>query len=296
MILVFFSMIAVILGLLLVVAPALIGMVLLIIALLEKDKLRKDQGPKKSKTVRILSIVGCLFMLPLIISLIYVGSVVAEDKWENYNSLPYNVNHGNYARVEALLKKGVDPDCTLYSNKPAAEGERTLLSYMCENVGYVNSNKNPVDAWLTREEREMMQLLIDYGADVNRAEYWHDEDNERHTFQEEEDYENNTDKCGFTPLMYAVRSGELATVQFLMENGADVNAADYCGYTPVHIAVDNLDNRAGAEMLQYLIEQGADVTAVTNFGQDVNFLFYRNDKFDRSHMQKVLKEVYEDQS
>ncbi len=290
LIVVFGITIVAILFLVFVVAPAVIGIVLLVMAVAKGRK--KDSRTKKQ--VWFQGILGSVLMLPLLISLIYVGSVKFDDWQRNHNSLVYNVNHGNYARVEALLKEGANPDCTLH-NLPADEGKKALLSYMCENNGFMDEFDNPVDASLTREEREMMQLLIDYGADVNRVDYDHAKESAVHKTLSEADYDSNTDACGFTPLMYAVRSGDSMTVQFLVENGADVNAADYCGYTPVHIAVSCLDGRSGAYMLEYLIEQGADVTAVTNYGQDVNDLFAQNDMLDRTHMQKVLTDTYKEQ-
>lgn len=272
---------------------SLIGLILLIIALVQGNKVRKMRGPKRTGKVWVLSILGGVFMLPLIGFIMFMGYAMAAGQWEAHNSLAENVNEGNYARVEALLKKGVDPDCTVDSNKPAQDGERTLLSYMCENDGFMDQFEDSVDGQVTDEELEMMQLLIDYGADIDYVSYRDSKEYERHTYQEETDVYLTTDRCGFTPLHYAVYSGDLEVVKLLVENGADVNATDYCGYAPIHVAVDFLYGQEGAEILQYLIGQGADLTAETNYGQSVVFLAWRNEIEENSPMGEVLAENYE---
>lgn len=271
----------------------LVGLVLLIIALVQGNKVRKQRGPKKTGKVWVLSIIGGAFMLPLVGSIMFMGFAMAAGQWESYNSLAQNVNEGNYARVEALLKSGVDPDCTVDSNESAQDGERTLLSYMCESGGFMDQFEDPVDDAVTEEELAMMQLLIDYGADLDCIYYRDSKGYERHTYHEETDMYLTTDRCGFTPLHYAVYSGNLAVVKLLVENGADVNATDYCGYAPIHVAVDFLHDQEGADILQYLIDQGADLTVETNYGQSVIFLAWRNEIEEDSPIGTVLAENYE---
>ncbi len=270
----------------------LVGLILLIIALVQGNKVRKQRRPKKTGKVWVLSIIGGVFMLPLVGSVMFMGFAMAAGQWESYHSLAHNVNEGNYERVEALLKSGVNPDCTVDSNEPAAEGERTLLSYMCENGGFMDQFEDPVDDVVTEEELAMMQLLIDYGADIECIYYRDSKDYERHTYHQETDMYLTTDRCGFTPLHYAVRSGDLEVVKLLVENGADVNAVDYCGYTPIHIAIDFLDGQEGADVLEYLIDHGADLMAETNYGQSVIFLFWRNEMEEDSPMGIVLEEAF----
>ena len=55
----------------------------------------------------------------------------------------------------------------------------------------------------------------------------------------------------------------LATVEYLIELGADVNRRDHNGYNAIHHAAARGDD----ELILYLVEQGGDVTAVSRRGQ-----------------------------
>ena len=55
----------------------------------------------------------------------------------------------------------------------------------------------------------------------------------------------------------------LATVEYLVELGADVEQRDHNGYNAIHHAAARGDN----ELILYLVEQGGDVTAVSRRGQ-----------------------------
>ncbi len=63
--------------------------------------------------------------------------------------------------------------------------------------------------------------------------------------------------AGWTPLNYAVMSGEKEAVEVLIDNGADVNVKDKYGSTPLHDASLGKHN----EVVELLISKGADVNA-----------------------------------
>ncbi len=68
------------------------------------------------------------------------------------------------------------------------------------------------------------------------------------------------DDWGTTPLMMAAQSGQLQTMQLLVERGANVNhVADYEGDTALHRAIYGKKPAAA----QWLIEQGADLNTQT---------------------------------
>lgn len=273
--------------------PTLIGIVFLIVALVQWIRQRKQEQKKKSKYI-VPGIIGGVFMMPLIFVVVFMGYSMVSGAWTMHNSLAVQVQKGNYERVEALLQKGVSPDCTLESNEKAKDGERTVLSYLCECGGFWDDFEDPVDDVVTDEELAMMKLLIDYGADVNAVQYRHAREYESHCYRDANDpYAfRNTDECGYTPFLYAVDSGEMITVQLLVENGADINTADFCGYTAVHRIADFPDDEQYAEMLPYLIEQGADVYAVNNYGQDAGMLMDWSEDEDTEQIRNVLAEYY----
>ncbi len=70
------------------------------------------------------------------------------------------------------------------------------------------------------------------------------------------------DPAGRTPLHWACRGVHLEVVRFLVEHGADVNAADRSGLTPLH----SLASRGHLEAARLLIEKGARVDAATPGG------------------------------
>jgi ankyrin repeat protein len=59
----------------------------------------------------------------------------------------------------------------------------------------------------------------------------------------------------YTPLMAAARSGDLDTIRFLIEQGADVRARTRSGYTPLYAAASWPGNAAAISLL---LKQGAD--------------------------------------
>ena len=87
-----------------------------------------------------------------------------------------------------------------------------------------------------------MQLLIDSGADVNKADKW-----------------------GNTPLIKAAKWSRTDCMELLLKAEADVNFADEFGDTALMAAAKN----NALKSLYLLIKAGADVNAVDNFGINV---------------------------
>lgn len=67
---------------------------------------------------------------------------------------------------------------------------------------------------------------------------------------------------GLTPLIFAAREGDEASVRLLVEAGADVNQQSEFGWTPLLVATQNRYYRLGA----YLLGQGADPNLANKFG------------------------------
>ncbi len=77
---------------------------------------------------------------------------------------------------------------------------------------------------------------------------------------------NGQDLAGRTPLFYAVRIGNIKDVEFLIQQGADMQVADKYGHTPAHVAAiktGNLDSEASEQyfaILNLLRENGINMT------------------------------------
>jgi ankyrin repeat protein len=66
-----------------------------------------------------------------------------------------------------------------------------------------------------------------------------------------------------TPLHIAVSAGEKEIAEFLIENGADINAQDDLGRTPLHRATYF---RPDLEMIDLLIQHGSNPNILNNDG------------------------------
>ena len=57
-------------------------------------------------------------------------------------------------------------------------------------------------------------------------------------------------------ILEASRNGDLARVQKMLENGAEINSQDiFDGYTPLHYAIGS----GNTELVRFLIHRGADI-------------------------------------
>ncbi|XP_063056548.1 DNA-binding protein RFXANK isoform X1 [Engraulis encrasicolus] len=66
---------------------------------------------------------------------------------------------------------------------------------------------------------------------------------------------NSTDKCGYTPLMWASAFGEIDTVKLLLETGADPNVLARERESALTLA----SSRGYADIVNLLLEKGVDV-------------------------------------
>jgi ankyrin repeat protein len=80
----------------------------------------------------------------------------------------------------------------------------------------------------------------------------------------------NPGKDGYTPLMAATRGGDLDTVRFLIERGADVKARTRSGYTALYGAAVWPDS---APLVGLLLEQGANPNAQVETSGSASDLF-----------------------
>ena len=73
-------------------------------------------------------------------------------------------------------------------------------------------------------------------------------------------------KFGESPLQIAVKHGKFDRVKELVDQGANINAADRAGWTPLHEAVNKIDIESrGQEVLEYLVAKGANVNSRYSF-------------------------------
>lgn len=75
-----------------------------------------------------------------------------------------------------------------------------------------------------------------------------------------------SEKTGeITPLRFAIANGDIAMVTYLIENGADVNKTNTQGWTPLMTAA-----RSGhSDIIDILLDAGADLHARTESGKAI---------------------------
>ncbi|CAE7007412.1 hypothetical protein PTNB73_00048 [Pyrenophora teres f. teres] len=152
------------------------------------------------------------------------------------------VQEGQFERVQAFLKAGVDIDAydgcgfTALTLAICARQSR-IMQLLLEHEALVNKpERNGRSAFYLAAEYgadELLPMLAEYGADINSC---------IHTW---------------TPLLIAAQKGHEKTVEYLVKNGANVNAEDYYGRRALHWTAQH----GHQTTLQLLTEHGADIHA-----------------------------------
>ncbi|NNE37626.1 MAG: hypothetical protein HKN08_04910, partial [Gammaproteobacteria bacterium] len=174
------------------------------------------------------------------------------------------VNNRNVDITRTLLEAGADPNTALWSGvtplmNAAKDGVNDvlniLLSYGADTNTVEPRRGQSALMWaISFGHPDTARLLIENGADVNASSKMLDEDFQPLVLDGYGADVLGTARGGYTPLMFAARAGDTATVNLLLSHGADINAvANEDGPALVIAAA------AGHEDLAlYLLEQGSD--------------------------------------
>lgn len=258
-------------------------------------KKNKDGGKiKKPWYVVTLRVIGTISAVPLVLAFCIVVYAIISASIDKKTNLARAVMSYDYVQAERILKNGTDPDVR-------DKYGRTLLMCVISHYDYISADdgkcyrleNNGRSGEADEEDLQMIELLIEYGADVNAAET--DCGHESYHIYSEvagtDIYSNSDHSCGNTPLIYAVRTRSVEIVELLIDNGADVNAANACGFTPILMCADmRVDDDDGLEIATLLIDEGADIDAVTNFHQDIMWLLYRRNLDDNSQIIALIED------
>lgn len=155
------------------------------------------------------------------------------------------VMNGDLAAVELLLSLGAEPN---YSTEHEKTQEITALTISLMEKNYLISQKllsagalfSFLDAWtFVNNESELFDFVIE-------------ELRKNPTLIEARDMDSNA-----TLLHIACGKGKLSTSQWLIENGADINALGNDNITPLFYAILSQN----IEIVKLLVESGADLNA-----------------------------------
>ena len=171
-----------------------------------------------------------------------IKALTDDDKY----NLIINAGLGGSAEVFKALKNAEISDFTPALTMSAYMSQEAI-SYILDSGTDINAPKTSIDSALYSAIRygdlDKVKFLVEAGAKINPG--FHD-----------------NDISDPTPLLTAVELGRLDIAEYLLENGADTEAANSSGYTPLLYAVDSLSYN----MAQLLLEYNADKTARTNDG------------------------------
>ena len=267
-------------------------------------KKTKDSGTvKRPWYVITLRVIGSIATVPLVITLGLIIYAVIASAIDRRTNLPKAVMNGDYDLAEKILADGADPDVR-------DQYGRTLLMCIADHNPYTAVDDSGYDyrydysigpslsGWDDDDDEDikMMELLLEYGADINATvpDCGYEEN---HVYEEggwTDIYANSDHYCGNTPLIYAVRYRSADVVEFMIDNGADVNKANTCGFTPLLMCADmRYDSDDGAEIISMLLEEGADPHAITNFHQDILWLISRSNSADKNEMMRLVASEFD---
>ena len=132
---------------------------------------------------------------------------------------------------------------------------------------------------------EIARMLLDAGAEIDPEKHLHKaaENGSKAVLEELiktmkniEDIINALDAEGYTPLQYAIKNKHTHTVQYLLDNKANVNKIADNGWNSIHFACQYAD----IDILYLLIKRGGDVNAKDLKGKTPTMIAALNGKDD----------------
>lgn len=172
----------------------------------------------------------------VVCSLIFMGVSLANAG--SYDDFFRAIRQDNPAKMEELLSRGFDAN-TVNTNGQyglyialgdgALKVAKTLINWSQTDVNKLNlKDESPLMLAALKENLELVQMLIQRGADVN--------------------------KTGWAPLHYAASKGNLEIVALLVENSAYIDAESPNGTTPLMMAA----MYGTPATVGFLLQEGAD--------------------------------------
>lgn len=173
--------------------------------------------------------------------------------------------NGSTELTQLLLDAGADPSIPLLSGETivmtaaqSGNGDvvRALLAAGADPNRAVTREQTALMWAAGRGHSAAVSALIDYGADIHAR----SEVREHYVKSEKEqdssdDYKYWVELGGNNALMFAARSGDIRSTQYLLDAGADIDAVNAFGTSPLIMAIHN----GNVELIEYLLSRGANV-------------------------------------
>lgn len=214
--------------------------------------------------------------LELVQAMISAGARANDDTGITSSALQVALQKDDVEMVEALLAAGADVDY------PLGKAYQRVINHLVTNDPdpFCWHLQTPLQLATKRNNMEMIQILIEAGADVNGCpalKYlpWLLSDSDDEQFEDDSQEEDDTyiniiaseefileiedsyTSVANTPLQESVRQESAAAVRLLLRLGADVNAVG--GYATALQAAAAV--KEGCQMVRLLLSKGADVNS-----------------------------------
>lgn len=170
--------------------------------------------------------------------------------------------NGSSAMVRRLLEAGANPNVALLNGEtPLMVAARSGFAEIAEQLLAAGASTNTRATraqtalmWAaSRKHPGVVKVLLAHGADVHaRSETW----SQMMAVPPHGHRENNRliPHGGMTALLFAARSGDLASAKLLVAAGANVNDADASGITPAVFAAHS----GFTDLVEFFLDKGAD--------------------------------------
>jgi uncharacterized protein len=211
----------------------------------------------------------------------YFSSLIVghEIKWLNYfatdpeiiylfdYTLPMElaIEAGNICIVRKLIEMGENPnpflECAIISRKSS------ILKLLIDATSDIQLENNELLSLASeRGDLDLVKILIERGLDVNNYDadyFWIHPVVKAIANAHTHIYQHlisclvkNRDILNAIAIQEVARQGDIKTLDFLIDNGIDINAVDYLwGSTPLMVAV----SANQSTMVSYLIDRGANI-------------------------------------
>jgi ankyrin repeat protein len=192
--------------------------------------------------------------------------------------------NGDLEQVKKCLEKGVDPDIRTgkYITPIAIAtncGHQDIVELLIEYGADINQGLNeedgvnPLLAAAINNYSEMEAMYLELGAEIGLHYAVLRGDIERvRNFIDREVSLNSKRNRGMTPLHLAAMGGQRELVELLLDNGADIDFYTEASETPLHQAVRSNHQ----DIVELLIDRGAKTDCIGKIGTPLNLAIYEN--------------------